>query len=488
MTFLAILVDLAAFWFLLTNIRAEKLSVRRDFFLIVLYVESCLYLYVGPTFAIWNSTWAEDSPIIVSLMIASILFFHIPMVLFYTSNAKIKTTSSDDRSSVVFSTVPMAAVIVFSTALAIGFWYVADTYDLWFRRIGHSEIAARLLDLPVYAWGVYRIFDRIGAVLLGFLLMCLLRAPRGSRLRGAMILSVVVLAGVYGRYVIQNSRLDLVLALCLVIGMLNIRLDLFSKIRWRTVGILLIGGLLSAYAVNIINLSRTEYDETAGAFRLEWLNPFYKSALESNDPTVIYERVNCLDLPARTTPEMLKQGPALGAAWLGPLSVALPIRTDAAVDLKANARTTAKVYLAETYSGLVVLDYPSCFLTDLYGNFGPFGFPLAAAACGMMMAWASAGVIAPRGTAGLVIGLLMVTSLLRFEQEFIGLLADIVRFSAPLLVIAILRPVRFLGPTESSPGTPPTYPRAPTQATAGSKPAVELKGIARRRPKVAGGL
>jgi hypothetical protein len=67
--------------------------------------------------------------------------------------------------------------------------------------------------------------------------------------------------------------------------------------------------------------------------------------------------------------------------------------------------TTAKGYLMEHYLGLVVTDYFSCALTDMFGNFHFAGFVLLGVVYGWGLAQCCAQIVAPTSGPALLYGL-----------------------------------------------------------------------------------
>jgi hypothetical protein len=150
------------------------------------------------------------------------------------------------------------------------------------------------------------------------------------------------------------------------------------------------------------------------------------------------DRLNGIDLMARMFSPISQHGPAWGAAWSEWTWIFWrfidPLGFD---DFRLTAATCAKNYLMWHYLGWTDHDYYACALTDVYGNFAFFGFPIFALLLALVFRF-SARVFAQASSPSLfVCALFVLTHLLLFEQEGSDMLLGWIK-KAPLLALLVI--------------------------------------------------
>jgi hypothetical protein len=116
-------------------------------------------------------------------------------------------------------------------------------------------------------------------------------------------------------------------------------------------------------------------------------------------------------------------------------------------EYKLAMATTAKFYLMREYAGIYLPDYPSCQLTDAYGNLGETGLLLAGLAYGAALALVTRWLRIPASGNQLVAALIGLQIYTHFESDFISLNFLSWVQNAPVLIFLLLvTPVRVIRP------------------------------------------
>jgi hypothetical protein len=328
---------------------------------------------------------------------------------------------------------------------SIGFLRVSLPNDLFYRRIGHEALAARSLGLSLPLLALYRSFQETANFLILLHWLAIYQSsPRLRIVRGALWCSLASLLVVYGLFVLVNNRYQTALFLLFnFVGFSFFRplKQNAQPITARTLGFF---GLITLVCMQLVVQFRMQIDcqEKFDLFALRPIAPHCQAIPhQDEEQTPARWRLNGLDLMARITRPALDQGFLWGKAWVTPVSLyyyALVDR-DAYQRIKLETRTNPKTYLLKHYLGDQSPDYFSSLLTDLYGNFAIWLFPLP----GLLLGWLAAGlgrVLARPSLSGGSLALLyMLTISLYLEKESLGLLANLIKFSAiPIIAAGIL--------------------------------------------------
>lgn len=433
----------------------KRLNLRSDAVLLTVYIQVVIYMCVMPLVSLADGdvpVMYDDYYTLVS--VATLVLFTVPLILSYLYVRR-RTARKRDLQSQSVVTGP-SRLLVFAgiaTLWSVAYVVLLAANGLIFRRIGFDGLVAAYGDLPGWQFVVIRGFDRVGAPMAALLLLALVRY-RGPG-RAALVASCVTTAGSTLLVIGINSRLGSILDV-LTIGLPVVLLTRPSR-RRRSVTLTAIGGTIVAlYLVGTATNVRADFG-TVG-LDIQQFNPFYHAA--STGETPVATRLNCIDLMARITPTALDQGFSWGSSWVpAVVSSAGPfISAEAAQAYKQTLSTTAKYYLMRRYANLALPDYPSCALTDAYGNLGPFGLPLAAVSFGTIAALAAAWITRPIRAWQVVAGIFLLADVIYFEGEFIGLGIRFVQELPFILALVVISPLVVRGHRRYASGAP--RPRA----------------------------
>jgi hypothetical protein len=224
-----------------------------------------------------------------------------------------------------------------------------------------------------------------------------------------------------------------------------------GKIRlpsYRRVLVVVLGVLAMAYILRTALNVRATYLEAQG-LTPEMFNPLRDLTREAPGPfsdlnTDMRYRLSGIDLMARMTPSAQMEGFARGDAWWGAIYVTFAqfLGRGAVQEIKASFMSSPKAYLMRRYTTMRDIDYQSCWLTDVYGNFRFYGFPFLGIVMGLCWLWITRGVSRPSSPVALFLGLYFATHFLRFEQEFATIALEWIRTVPVLLLVLFVSPVR----------------------------------------------
>jgi hypothetical protein len=262
-----------------------------------------------------------------------------------------------------------------------------------------------------------------------------------------------------------NSRLQWILTLMLPLAVaLTARPESSRQWRyWVASGLVLIGIL---YGLRIVENVRSDYIVGQG-INVRQFSPTTTVATPPETPVAF--RLNGLDLMARMTPMALSHGYSWGKSWWPSFVVQFGQVFNPALanQYKLAGATEPKWYLMRDYRVASLPDYPSSSLTDLYGNLGPFGLPLAGVVYALLLAMTTRWL--RRGSAfQLSLALFLLIDLTYFEGSFIGLALRWVRYAPAVLLLIALIPLRRELPAGS--GHAPAARRRPAAADLTTQP------------------
>lgn len=398
----------------------KRLTFSKDFFFLLVYAQIVIYLHVAPTF--WAATLHTDlQTLYFELQLAAIFLFEIPVLWFYLRAFKRKQVAAP---AVTVSRPRQFRLALLAALLCAAFTYVAVSNDIFFMRIGWQEAVDALLKLTFPEFVAYRMFALSGAFLLGVLAFSIVF----QKSRRPVLLCLVGSTGtVFFIYEAFNSRLHAVIVICVLLGILV----MVGKPRKRLIFASL---LLALCGFQIANIARADSE------------PDFHEGNNFNDWRF---RLNGIDLMARITPAAEHDGFAKGEAWKGIATIMVGqvafgsiVSSEDVADVKSSFLGSPKKYLADQYvnEGEWV-DYPSCLLTDLYGNLGLFGFPIGA----LVVSWAS--IIVRRAFTEatsprlIVIALYVLFHLLLFEQEAAIFVSSLVNALPVLALVLVMNPM-----------------------------------------------
>jgi hypothetical protein len=452
-------------------------SVRRDFFMLAVYLQSLLYLYLGPFLRLRKMTDPPNAEYAL-LGAASLVLFSGVFILVA---AALRPPSVEQAAEAAMSIAPARRrleILIWSAfAFSAAFWWIANTHTLVFRRVGGMMIPLQL-QLPFVKFFLYRLYIEALPFLVALLIVALIVG--GKRLSVAVRAAAVAsLASAWVYYVI-NSRLCLGLVVLMILGVWCVTWRGARGFAWRfavagaaavllllysnattermRVGWGLTGTVQWRAFVPGMRLDRAPATETMEIPSTVPTGPVPGEEIARGARAVIQKaflfqaaaempfsiRTDGLDLMVRMLPAIQQRGRAWGRAWVAPVQlVYLPV-TDPqrAREMKLAFDMTAKNYLMRTYASLDEMDHVSCLLTDAWGSFGWAGIAAAAAFLAMGTTLSGRALVRPTRGLWIVVALFAISHLLPFEQEFVSAAVLWVKKLPLLLAVVILAPFR----------------------------------------------
>lgn len=479
----------------LAALAMRRLGFRRDLLFLALYLQSVLYVQIGPyAYLRRNPGAAGLLPDYETLGVASLVLFSIGfLVVYIISRGEGRNHVQSPGSPLEVRGRRVGILSLALLSLAASFWAIAWSHDLVFRRIGNT-IVAKQLTLSFPEFFVYRLYiESIWFMVAIFVVVLLIGRARLSWIGWSLV--ALNLFSAYA-YLVINTRIGLALALTMTLGLWALvwrgvrgygprlalgtaaaaMLLLYSTstterirvgfahtgaVSWRAFlpGLSLEERRAAGPGVVIAEAVGPEGSSASGKVRGGPLGSRQVQAVVSQ--TLLYRaaaetplalRLNGLDLMARMKPALESQGFAWGLAWKVPIElVYLPLLDPAkARDLKLSLDMAAKNYLMREYTDIGAADYFSCMLTDAYGNFGYPGIALVGVALGAACGFSVRVMRRPTNVILPVIALFAVSHLFQFEQEFVTALVLWVKKVPILFLVLILNPFRVVRKTPSA--------------------------------------
>jgi|GEM_PF-2111685 len=427
------------------------LDLRRDMVLLLIYAQVMAYMHVGP--AVASAGLASDGMArYVHIAWWTVAVFDLPLIVcsLYLARRWQRSTVAPVMDLRHGRTALFAVGCVL---LGLGYLVIAVKNGLLYRRIGHVNLADRQLQMGLVDFAFYRTFIELGVFLILCCLVMLRRAPQAGRTTRRLLTGALgVTVGLYLSFALLNSRLSVLILVCSVFVVYQSTARKRFKVTARGLVTGAALALVALYMVRVVVNIRTAAVQGGPLFSLEALSPLGRPNVQSvSDPTAM--RLNGVDAIAMIQPGMESFGAAKGTAWIVPFVLSLDpiVRTEQTVTLKRLAMTNAKSYLILRYTGLDLIDYYSCELTDVYGNFGYVGFFGAALLLSVLVAFVGTTLVGSASPARLVIAVFVLSRILPFEQEFATLLFAWIKLAPVVGVLLWLNPLRRPAPARPAP-------------------------------------
>lgn len=455
------------------------LDVRRDFFMLVIYLQALVYVFLGPFHRLRTTPGA---PVAAYATLATAAFPLFLVLFLGTYLWLVRRTPAGNAGSPVRlagNGRRLDLVLYGLLAFAITFWSIAWVGDLIFRRIG-NPIVAYQLRLPFLDFVIYRTYMESLFFITAVVVLALVTEGRRLSVFG-WAAAVLNLLSAYV-YLVINSRILMAILLVVVAGVWAFFWR-GSRGFWpRILAGAAAGVLLLFYSTATTQRFRLGFSQTGG---VTWrafvpgipLEPtrarplqaraggaprpgeaeevaqdipdlvnkalFYKTSAEM--PLSV--RLDGLDLMARMKPALQSLGYAWGRAWKVPVALMyLPlVDPPKARKYKLSLNMAAKNYLMRKYTRITDADYVSCMLTDAYGNFGYPGFAFVGFFLGTVTGWATRRMARPPAAGWVLVALFAVTHVMLFDQEFVSALflwPKKLPFLVALLIASPFRVVR----------------------------------------------
>jgi hypothetical protein len=394
--------------------------LSKDFLFLIFFTSTVAYLEVAPLAVLLRGdpqttieryvlpgprTYLVEH---AEMCVAALLLFQLPLVLIYY--ARLRPRSVPDIRTVV-ATRSASLVAGLALLMPIFFLWVGYRHNLIaIRSYGQRLLTVALVTMPPAEFLVYRLYQETAIFLTGITFFILVRSTGMTRRIAAGALAANLVA--YGIWGLTSSRSAIVLmAVCLTAWWLRVYP---ARLRWgRAVRRIVIVAMLAGVGVSIaINFRTLDARERVG---VAVLNPFRLGMFGDNQG---YARLDCVDLLARLDRAISSEGAAWGEAWYGYTWIVRRFIDPAGFDqFRLSMRTTAKGFLMRRYLRVDAVDYYSCSLVDLFGNFNWLGFPLAALVFGGCFRFFRTAMFRPSSGTSIIAGVFVVTSILYFDQE-----------------------------------------------------------------------
>jgi hypothetical protein len=418
-----------------------QLSLERDIFFLLVYIQSVIYVDIAPTFASPDVNLAMQQRY-AWIQLWAFALFQLPFLVLYIF---VRRRRERRYPRVRRFTVSAGRLAIFFTGcllLAVAYFIVGTKYGLLYRRVG-ERLSMIQLSMSIVEFALYRTFIEVGPFLLATQVF-LLRTPSDMTpaLRRVARLGLAVTILLYFGYVLVNSRLNAIITLATLYGFFTILTRNRGGFRLGRMFAAALVGLIGIYMIRVVENVRLSFASGESIFAPANFLPFAIRD-EKQDDTLRW-RLNGVDLIAIISRNVEAEGPALGGAWAVPAILSLDpiVRTAFTVQAKRANLTSSKTILLLRYGGVAKADYYSCMLTDAYGNFSIFGFLLVAVFLATALGCATAAIRSSPSHVGVLLAAFAITRLLPFEQEFGSLLYGWYKVLPFVALVLIFYPLR----------------------------------------------
>jgi len=347
----------------------------------------------------------------------SVLFFW-PLTLVYT---KAQRYPASARLQLRLDLHPWRLWLfaVLFALLTAAFLFVALRHGVFYHWFGNEQNLVALNRMNTWEFATYRFYGLSGLFMASLALVALLIARAGFRRWQTW--PVAMLFFCLGIYIVRqslNSRAQLIYTAMIGLSMavsLNLRGLLQRRIRIDAVrvGFVIV---IVAYLCSVVLNARVCY-RLEGRLAARVLLPWSNRDLSHGLDTAL--RLNGIDLIARIAEGTSAGELAWGEAWYIPAYTLLYqlVDREAVQHYKETFEASPKKMLMDRYTSLRAIDYPSCVLTDIYGNFGWLGVGAASVVFGLVHAWITRLLWAPKHARDTALALLLMSSVVPFEAE-----------------------------------------------------------------------
>lgn len=442
---------------------AKKLSVLRDWFIVVYFLEIWVQLHLLPTLYLQASNLVADGIsrpddelawYYVIIQLAGIILFEWPFLFLYLRGVGRTALARPRREgSIRLRPVPGRVFIVSLIGMVFTLTYLTVALRFGLLRMPRDSnlIPYLLLGLDTVIYAILRMFVYAGLFLASVLLVLAFQSRHSALpIRVFVWTAFSFTSAVWMLQALLFNRWEVTFGIVVLIGVVLSQKEWLgqwykSTRRPKMMRIVFVGVLLLLYLMRVTYNYRFNYIESEG-LKLANLNPFISYEIPYYENQDLRWRLNGVDLMARITPRALSEGYALGAGWEYAFycSVGQWIPGVSVEDYKLNPLTDTKAYLEYRYTGYRLSDWPNSFLTDLYGNLSFFGFILAAWLLSKVFVFANRSLSSPRSVWDCLFGLFLISQTMMFESGFSGWLFGLLRPLPLLLCFLVLRPFKVI--------------------------------------------
>lgn len=419
-----------------------RLRIEKDYFFMIFLFFVVLYIFVAPAL-VKADAGAMNAESYLYIQVAIITLFMFPLLLTYRLLRNTMCNTEYQKRVFLLSDKKVILFCLFFIAYEIVFILLALDSHMYFRRIGTEAIAEVAGGLDLYALTVLRTHDLVVLPVIA-LLAILIPSIKQQMRTWVLILAYLTLVIITCSSIVLaliNSRGFLVF---LVMALL------YAKQVPDNVNIKLPGFFVTLLAVALFyGLIITSNIRNLGidADATDIMNPV--SFVTEADSAVFSkwewsQRLDCVGLIANMDDSLQRNGYEWGMAWGRPLVAQFGplVGLELAVEYKTNGITTAKSYLMENHTNIVLKDYPSCMVTDLWGNFWLFGLPVAGILIAIIFVFLRYGLTSASSPVAFVASLIFAFYFVVFEKEFVDWIFGWVKLMPAIALFMILNPIK----------------------------------------------
>nr|UXE44907.1 hypothetical protein Hi04_10k_c3883_00016 [uncultured bacterium] len=443
---------------MLWAVTKKHISIIRDGIFVLFWLQALIYMHVVPTInamfpdsefafphGIYRAIRYTDEQLSLYgwMELAAFALFFVPLIVVYRRRARLATeqplVAVSSNQAMVWRLYVMAAVLSLAGVLYLR---VALSAGL-LSRYAASFDAFQSLSRPDF------FIIRLYQVGIAFWLMLFVVSFASCRPRAAHVGGVLIVAApglfCYFINVVCAGRSEATFVICLPVACLGVRYGLGPVLRRRLP--LIVICVVGAVSYMFYTIPYTRYVATKPHVGLNeviaTLDPTSdRTDDDHNRPkSDLGPRLDGVELIVLSTPQLLRDGPSLGAMWLPVLATPLlPLSPDLEREMKESKAADIKYNYLRAYTNVETEDYTSVSLTETYLNFGPLGFVLAAGLFGTALSlganWLRCHGWRP------VVALFLISQEFAFEEGFSSLLVAWIRALPFLLLALALNPFR----------------------------------------------
>jgi len=418
---------------------SKRLRLSRDFFFTLFIAQAFIYLHIAPNF--YAEAINEKRQVVYFVVqLFALLFYELPLIVlyrFFYVKAMYKPLNSVTDIKVNSGKFKTTVILVVAAIWAFAFISIALQYQMLFRRIGHEALYESTMNMPTWAFVVYRMFIDTG-VFISCVLLVLYYKVQDKYVKVIALFSLIIYVGVYGAYVLINNRLQTIIYITTLFGVgVYFKNRATKSIKFKRV---ILFALLAIYLVKIVSNIRADFLVNQGNVNVvSVFNPFYKNI--GDDPDPMKNRLNGIDMVALYMPEMPEKGLLYFEPWTHDIKVLFGsfVNSEYAQKSKANLATNARSVILNSYLNWDVVDYYQCQLSDVFATFGPIALLFASLLVCLYFAFITKVFHNPKNTFYLLFSFLILPYMLEFEKDFVNFLLGWVRVLPILFAIYWLK-------------------------------------------------
>ncbi len=359
-----------------------------------------------------------------------VLFFQLPLLLVahFSAGRSVPMAINKPGRATLSPWLPLIFIIVL-----VGFWYVALTYDLFFRRLGHEGLQRNTTKVPALLLYIYRAAVETSFFVLMFLWTTLHYVATNSRYYRRYKWTLVFYFGSFLLFYIANSRMHVVL---LLICAISTHPRIVEVIK-RRMQLLPMGLMLAALLVGLTLLRELVLEDN---FRVESDDLVVMMSVALGLIAARLDSLSILHELHRAGFDVLRFD-LTGVFHSISFNLSFFIDWQNYISIKESLITSPTVFIVNRLLGSAEVDFPKSMILDVFLSFGLLGLAVTAVLLGAMIGKVQRRVSSFRGfNMGFLASLYVLPMLLEFEKEFLGLLIAFAKWIPVLVLIYWQRP------------------------------------------------